>query len=317
MKVGFSLVLFIVLTLTGSVSFAQQELTFTTTSANITSSMARIDLPGLANKPDAIIVATPLYDPAKSNLHAIGVWYYNNKWFIFNTDHATMPEGLKFTLQVFLKPGPNEFLQIISNSNFDGGFSFIDHPLLNNNPNAQVKILQNHSPDIRAPNKLNPDEAKAIYNAPTGKWYIQNVNGNPLSTFTAYNVVITDTKIAAANTSFPTATPYVPIVGATLAPPTLTVVVKTQWEVPPQGNIAHSSGLCKIVYGTYNNPNILATDTVIVTGQAELEGAYLQWTATVANGAIYFNVCNWKQMTLNAQAALYLNGRKINILVLR
>ena len=54
-----------------------------------------------------------------------------------------------------------------------------------------------------------------------------------------------------------------------------------------------------------------------MTGQSELEGAYLQWTATVENGAIHFNVCNWKQMTLNVQAALYLNGRKVNILVLR
>lgn len=95
MKSGFSLVIFIVLTLTTLNSFAQ-EFTLTTSSANIVSSRASIDLPGLTGNPWAIIVATPLGDTQRLNPHSIAAWYYNNKWNIFNTDQAVMPPGAKF-----------------------------------------------------------------------------------------------------------------------------------------------------------------------------------------------------------------------------
>lgn len=304
----------LILSLLVSANYSQ-EVTLTTTKDNIVASKATIDQPGLTGNANAIIVATPLGDSAKLNPHPIGVWYYNDKWNIFNTDHATLPAGLTFKIQYFSKPGGSNFLHLVAKDNLQGESSYIDNPALNNNPNAQVTIFQNHAPDYRAAS-LNKYEAIAEYDPTAGKWYIKNVNGERLYANTAYNIVV-GTAAIAANPTLPIATPYAPIVGTSLAPLTLTVVVKTEWTVPPQGSYAHSSGLCKIVIGTYNNPNILATDTVIVTGQAELEGAYLKWTATVDNGAIHFNVCNWKQMTLNAQAALYLNGRKVNILVLR
>ena len=312
-KINFGLIIVLVLVVS---SINAQEFTLTTTKDNLVASKASIDIAGLAGNPQAIIVATPLGDTAKLNPHPIGAWYYSGKWNIFNTDHATMAIGARFKLGVFLKSDANHFLHLVTKENLTGDGSYIDNPALNNNPNAQIIIFQNHAPDNRT-GYLNKYEAQAVYDSAAGKWSIKNVNGERMFPNTAYNIVIASTGTVAANPTFPTATPYVPYVPMMLAPPTLTVVVKTEWTVPPQGNIAHSSGLCKIVYGTYNNPNILATDTVIVTGQAELEGAYLKWTATVENGAIHFNVCNWKQMTLNAQAALYLNGRKINILVLR
>jgi hypothetical protein len=115
-----------------------------------------------------------------------------------------------------------------------------------------------------------------------------------------------------------TGTPFAPPVQ--LASPVLPgamVVVREEWTIPSQGSISLSSGQCTIVNPAYTNSSIMATDTVIVTGQAVLDGAFLKWTATVDNGAIHINACNWKRMTLNAQHALYLNGRKLNILVLR
>ena len=310
--------LLILITLTALNSFAQQEITLTTGKDNVVASKVTIDQPGLAGNANAIIVATPLGDTAKLNPHPIGAWYYGDKWSIFNTNHANMPVGLKFKVEVFLKPDANHFLHVVKKENLIGGSSYLDNPALNNNPNAQIRIFQNHASDTRSAS-LNKYEAQVVYDPTAGKWTINNVNGEQLNPNTAYNVVISTsgTVTPTATPSMPIATPYVPVVGTSLAPPTLVVVVKTEWTVPPQGAYAHSSGECKIVVGTYNNPNILATDTVIVTGQAELDGAYLKWTATVDNGAIHFNVCNWKKMTLNAQSALYLNGRKVNILVLR
>ncbi len=171
-----------------TVSGFTQKFTLTTTAANTVSSKSTIDMPGLAGNPNAIIVATPTGNTATLNPHPIGAWYYNGKWNIFNTDHATMPPGLIYKIQVFPAAGPNHFLHVVTRDNLSEAASYIDTPALNNNPNAQVYILQNHAPDNRAYN-LNANEARATYNPSSGKWYIANVNGKPLYPNTVYNVI--------------------------------------------------------------------------------------------------------------------------------
>lgn len=166
-----------------------QEFMHTTTATNIVSSKSVLASPGLANNPNAIIIATPTEDTARANQHPIGAWYYNGKWNIFNTDHAVMSPGLIYKIQVFPEPGTNRFLHAVTRDNLSEGASYIDNPLLNNNANASVKILQNYAPDNRAYN-LNANHAEAKYNSASGKWYIANVNGKPLYPNTAYNVVV-------------------------------------------------------------------------------------------------------------------------------
>jgi len=61
---------FLFFTLTPFSTFAQ-EFTLTTTSSNIISSKASIDMPGLAGNPLAIIVATPVGGTATLNPHLI------------------------------------------------------------------------------------------------------------------------------------------------------------------------------------------------------------------------------------------------------
>ncbi len=182
-----------------------QEFTLTTTGANIIASKASIDTPGLSGNPQAIIIATPLGDAPTMNPHPIGAWYYNGKWNIFNTDHAPMTPGLKFKIEVFLKPGPAQFLHIINKENLGDDGSYIDNPLLNNHPNANVRIFQNYAPDNRAPYNLNKYEAKAFYNAASGKWYIKNVNDKPLfqNLNTAYNVSFDPGATGGAGTQIP------------------------------------------------------------------------------------------------------------------
>ena len=320
MKTVVSLTLWVASALICANAFAQ-EITLTTTGRNVVASKAAIDFPGLDGNSQAIVAATPIGETARSNPHPIGAWFYNGKWNIFNTDHATMPEGLQFKVQIFLRPDANHFLHSIAAENLHGGASCIDSPALNGNPGAQVAIFQNHAPDYR-PGALNKFAATAEYDATAAKWCIKNIGGERLFANTAYNIVVAPggtggTGGTALNPTVITATPYVPVVATTTLPLTLTVVLKTEWTIPPQGSLSHASGLCKVIGSTYNDPNIRATDMVIVTAQSELEGAYLQWSATVENGAIHFMVCNWKQMTLNAQMALYLTGRKVNLLVLR
>ena len=68
-----------------------QEIIVTSTAGNTVASKTQIDLPLLNGNPNAMIVATPLGNSATLNPHPIGAWYYNNKWNIFNVDHAVMP----------------------------------------------------------------------------------------------------------------------------------------------------------------------------------------------------------------------------------
>jgi hypothetical protein len=310
--------LFILTILNTITAFAQQEFTLTTSKDNVVASKVTIDQPGLAGNANAIIVATPLGDTAKLNPHPIGAWYYNDKWNIFNTDHATMPSGLTFKVQYFAKQSGNNFVHLVAKSNLQGESSYIDNPALNNNPKAQVTIFQNHAPDYREAS-LNKYEAIAEYDSTAGKWYIKNVNGERLYPNTAYNVVVSSGGItvpATPTSSIPTATPYVPIVGTSLAPPTLTVVLKVQWTIPHQAGFPLPPQQCITLNVNYVNPSILDTDMVIVTGQLSNDGMFLKWTANVENGAIGLNVCNAQRYSTGGPH-LYLTNRKINILVLR
>ncbi len=191
MKVILSLILFVVLTV--STTFAQ-EITLTTTKTNLLASKATIEMPGLSGNSEAIIFAAPIGETARLNPHPIGAWYYNDKWNIFNTDHANMSVGLKFKVEVFLRPDANHFLHIIKKDNLIGGESYIENRLLNNNPKAKVQIFQNHAPDNRS-GSLNKYEATAEYNQNSGKWFIKNTNGEQLTPNTAYNIIVsTGTK---------------------------------------------------------------------------------------------------------------------------
>jgi hypothetical protein len=168
-----------------------QEFTLTTSATNVISSKASIGRPGLDGNPQAIIVATPLGDADKNNPHPIGAWYYKNKWNIFNTDHVVMPVNMRYKIEYWPEPDANHFLHVLTPQNIGDDGSYLDHPLLNGHPNAVFKILQNYAPDDdRAGYSLNANEAKAGYNAASGKWYIANINGKRLYPGTAYSVAI-------------------------------------------------------------------------------------------------------------------------------
>lgn len=306
-----------------SANYAQQEMTVTATAGNTTASRVRIDMPGLENNPDAIIVvkSTNYTD----NLQGIGAWFYLGKWYIFNTNHANITLGRTYKVQVFLTPGANQYLHVITPANAGQVFTILDHPALNNNPNAKFEILQNHSPDNR-PSYLFPYSAYAVYSEYASKWTIQDVAGvHNFQAKTAFNVVIS---------SIPVGTPIGPPPVSTLAPqvaPTnpvgFTVVAKTEWSVPSfVGSGLEDSllyvGQCKSFI--YTNPGILKTDTVVVTPQDQVvqvpntvganeDGTllYLEWAGAASSQFVRIKLCN------RLQAKAMVKGLKVNILVLR
>ena len=163
-----------------ALSSPAQEFTLTTSYANIISSKALIDLPGLSGNSNAIIVATPLGNTSTSNRHPVGAWYYAGKWNIFNCDHAALIPGLTYKVQYFLKPDANQFLHLVTKQNLGKEGSYIDNGALNSNPNAQFIIFQNHSPEVRQGSSLNSFEVRAGYSKDARKWYITNIAGERL-----------------------------------------------------------------------------------------------------------------------------------------
>ena len=73
--------------------------------SNIESNWTLLDHRSTNNRPEAIVVVTPNYNPGGGargvyDTHALGVWYTNGKWAIFHQDRTPMIPGTAFNVLV-------------------------------------------------------------------------------------------------------------------------------------------------------------------------------------------------------------------------
>lgn len=159
---------------------------------NTTGNSTFIDHPGLNGNQDAIFFVSQNWNPDTSvtsgvyNDHPIGVWYTGSKWAVFNQDEEAIPEGASFNVLI-----PDDslysFVQTANSENTDGYRTIIDHPKLNNDPDAIILVTQNS----------NPEGGEGIYNAhPIGtsyngsRWTIFNQDLEEMPEGASFNVGI-------------------------------------------------------------------------------------------------------------------------------
>ncbi|WP_044276183.1 DUF7452 domain-containing protein [Caldilinea aerophila] len=113
------------------------------TAANISGAATSIDHPLLNNDPNAVIIATPNWNPGGGsgvyNDHPIAVGYLSPKWLIVNQDIAPMPAYAAFNVLV-PKAGPNAFVHAATATNTFHNYTLIDNPLTNGKPNAKILV---------------------------------------------------------------------------------------------------------------------------------------------------------------------------------
>lgn len=156
--------------------------------SNITSNWTIITNPATDGKPNARLLVTQiLIDTAGNtyNNHEIGVWYDGSKWGIFNQDIAAMPNGASFNVMVLDEN--NSFIQIATSDNIQGSTTKIDHPYLNNNPNALIYVTQNWNPGGGS-GVYNIKKISTYYNGT--KWTIYNEDNSPMTENSKYNVYL-------------------------------------------------------------------------------------------------------------------------------
>jgi hypothetical protein len=169
------------------------------TAANTSGHITTIDYPLTNNKPNAILLVTPNWNPGgvggTYNNHPIGVYYTGGKWTIFNQDFAAMPPNAAFNV-IVPRPGPGEavFVHQASAANTSSHVTFIDHPLTNGNPTALVLVTPNWNPG-GVGGTYNNHPIGVYYSSSTKKWAIFNQDFVSIQTGAAFNVFVKTNRV--------------------------------------------------------------------------------------------------------------------------
>lgn len=157
--------------------------------SNIISNWTVLSHPELDGNPNArILVSQILIDTAGYvyNNREIGVWYNGSKWSIFNENLDAMPDGASFNVLV-LKDDNSILLTAVS-GNISAAASRIDHPSLNNNPNAIVYVTQNWNGG--GSGVYNTSKVGVYYSASVQRWSVFNEDLASMVENSKYNIYI-------------------------------------------------------------------------------------------------------------------------------
>jgi hypothetical protein len=152
--------------------------------SNISGNWTVLSHPDLDGNPNARILVTQIIISPDYlyNNREIGVWYDGSNWAVFNQNLAAMPDGASFNVLVL--NDNNSILHTAVSGNIQGSTTKIDHPALNNNPNALIYVTQNWSPNF----VYNTQNVSTYYNGT--QWTVYNENNSVMVENSSYNVYI-------------------------------------------------------------------------------------------------------------------------------
>lgn len=156
--------------LIGRAAFAQQTAQHLSQPENISNNSTFISGQGLNGNPNAVLIAELAAEDYSKNPHPIGVWYSGKQWAIFNQNKLPMPVGLRFNLS-WATPGENTMLVKAT-----AGHWILDHPALNNKPNASFSFCQVWNAGNQT-GIYNDAHLRKSFNVTAQKWELKNADG--------------------------------------------------------------------------------------------------------------------------------------------
>jgi hypothetical protein len=166
------------------------------TDANSQGDYTYLDDPRIDGNPDAVVLAQP--SPGRGDDGAaygrnIGVWYEpgEKKWAIFNQDLAPVPSGSAFG--VVVPPADRGFVHRAVPPNTVGNATYIDDPLLDGEPRAEVSVTQNWNPGGGGGGVYNDHPVGVLYDEDVDGWFVYNEDGAPIPEGAAFNVAVLGT----------------------------------------------------------------------------------------------------------------------------
>ena len=161
------------------------------TDANSRGDYTYLDHPAINGDPDAVVLVVPAPDRGSAGEgaydHNIGVWYEPGakKWAVFNQDRAAVPAGTAFRVVV---PRESEgFVERLSSAPSGANGTYLDHPLLNGEPEAVVSVTQNWNPGGGS-GVYNDHPVGLDYDTGRGRWLVYNTDLAPMKEGAAFNV---------------------------------------------------------------------------------------------------------------------------------
>lgn len=171
-----------------NVSVGSGGFVHTTSSSNLRGHVTVLDKSSLNGKPNKMLWVTQDLS-GSSNPHAIGVSYDNGKWQVYNEDFSSMPSGARFHVRV-AQAGESYFTHTTNFGNTLFNWTYLNHPLLNDQPDAQFLVTHNYSPGGATFGNAFDSPVGVAFDEPTGLWMILTQDFGGMSYGVSFNVLI-------------------------------------------------------------------------------------------------------------------------------